>query len=180
MRARERQGVRTAKNMRSTIVSMKNDSVATDHMLQSEAAQLMKRVDPVRVTSIFCRKFIAATCGAQMALSERRQACAISSSIGPKRSGSCRECSWQRGESCVPEMRLLTRSCRRAPALAAPHRIRSATAGVRSKRTATLKEGRLAKFWRDEVWASSCCEQLGLQDQAKHEVKPLGSHSGWW
>ena len=51
---------RTSKKMKSVIISMKKDSVATLHMLHSWEAKLMKREAENRVTRMPCRVFMAA------------------------------------------------------------------------------------------------------------------------
>ena len=50
---------RTSKNMKSVIMSMKNENVATLHMVQMLAAKFMKRVAEKSVTKMPCRVFMA-------------------------------------------------------------------------------------------------------------------------
>jgi hypothetical protein len=53
---------RTAKNMKSVTMSMKSDTVKTDHIVQMLAAKFINRLAPKRVTRTPCRVFMT-PCG---------------------------------------------------------------------------------------------------------------------
>ena len=61
-------GGRTAKNMKSVIMSMKSDVVSTLHMVHSDAAQLTNKLAEKSVTRMPCRAFMLA-CAQQHTLS---------------------------------------------------------------------------------------------------------------